>query len=119
MSYMNCSLDDALALLSKWEGAPVFVILTGTIGPLEDALVGIKLSSLAKLEGFDKDGLLLSWPTKGRLFLIFKGASFTYSDPSREIPTEAWEEAGVTLSGGLQILLPFGLTCVICEVSEP
>ena len=116
---MNCSVDEALALLTKWKGASVFVLLTGTVGPLDDSFVGIKFSSLAKLEGFDKDGLMLTWPDKGRFFLVFKGASFVYSDPSRDIPSDMWEYAGAKLEGGLQILLPFGLTCVICEVSEP
>jgi hypothetical protein len=116
---MNCSLDEALALLTKWKDASVFVLLTGTVGQLDDSFVGIKISSMAKLDGFDKDGLLLRWPDRGRFFLVFKGASFAYSDPSRSIPSEMWENAGAKLVGGLQILLPFGLTCVICEVSEP
>jgi len=117
---MYCSPEEALALLNKWkDGSSVFVMLTGTVGPLNDSFVGIKFCSLAKLEGFDEDGIMLTWPNKGRFFLIFKGASFVYSDPSRDIPSEMWEQTGAKLIGGLQILLPFGLTCVICEVSEP
>jgi hypothetical protein len=119
MSYMTCSPEEALALLNKWKDAPsVFVFLTGTVGPLDDSLVGIKFSTLGKLAGFDKDGLMVAWGEKGRFFLTFKGASFVYSEPSRDIPAELLEQAGRTLVGGLQILLPFGLTFVICEVSE-
>lgn len=120
MSYMNCSLEEALALLTKWkDDQTVYVILTGMIGPVDDDLVGIKFSTFAKLAGFDKNGLMVTWPDKGRFFLTFKGASFVYSDPSRDIPQELWEQAGNKLVGGLQILLPFGLTFVIGEVSEP
>jgi len=115
---MSCSLDDALALLTKWQNASVFVLLSGTVGPLDESFVGIKFSSMARLQGFDKDGLMLTWPERGRFFLVFKGASFAYSDPSRSIPSEMWENAGTKLVGGLQIMLPFGLTCVICEVSD-
>jgi hypothetical protein len=119
MSYMTCSLDEALALLNKWKDAPsVFVILTGTVGPLDDSLVGIKFSTIAKLAGFDKAGLMVAWKEKGRFFLTFKGASFVYSDPSRDIPSEFWEQTGGRLVGGLQILLPFGLTFGIYEMSE-
>jgi hypothetical protein len=119
MSYINCSLDDALALLNKWKGSSVFVILTGTVNSLDDeALALVKFSSLGKLEECDSDGLSVSWPTRGRFSFFFKGASFLYSEPNRTVPAELWTRAGGTLTGGLQIVLPFGVTCVVCEVSE-
>lgn len=117
---MDCSPDEAVALLNKWrnESTPVFALLTGTIGPLDTSFVGIKFSTLATVDGCDDQGLLIKWPPKGRFFLVFKGAKFQYSEP-RDIPPEIIQQAGSVLVGTLQILLPFGLTFVVCEVGDP
>jgi hypothetical protein len=116
---MDCSPGEAVALLNKWrnESTQVFALLIGTIGPLDTSEVGIELSSLATVVRCDSQGLLLKWPPKGRFSLVFKDAKFQYSEP-RDISPEIIQRAGAVLVGTLHILLPFGLTCVICEVGE-
>jgi hypothetical protein len=117
---MDCSPDEAVALLNKWhnESTQVLALLTGTIGPLDSSVVGIKFSTFATVDGCDDQGLQIKWPPKGRFFLVFKGVKFQYSEP-RDIPPEIIQQAGGrVLVGTLQILLPFGLTFVICEVGD-
>jgi hypothetical protein len=132
---MNCSLDEALALLNKWraESTQVFAVLMGTPGPLDSSFVGMKttfkasssgletpllfmLTTLATVDECDDQGMLIKWSPNGHFFLVFKDATFQYSEP-RDIPPEIIQQAECVLVGTLKIFLPYGSTFVVCETA--